>query len=252
VLDRKRFRSGSVRTWFTTSGPLPNPEPDFGFGSGLVPNFEPDRSPVQKGSGPNRGSEPDPGITTSYCPVDGRYDTLIDYATQWPQYWLVPLLNNENFDNDNTLIVLSFDKNELYTENNCILTLFLEAQSPTARGTHDLTYDIHYSLLSTVEVNWGLESLDCGDTKKCVFCCCFSLVRPPHISPRPAGPSQTSSPSSLTDHANTNVSSSNIPANATGAIPGPARPRTIRALHRAEYIRYRYLLQADPPLSYPA
>jgi hypothetical protein len=61
--DRKRFRSGSVRTRFTTSGPLPNPGPDFGSGSGPVPNFEPDFGPVRKGSGPNRGSEPDPGNT---------------------------------------------------------------------------------------------------------------------------------------------------------------------------------------------
>ena len=44
-------------------GPPPNPEPDFRFGSGLMLNLRPDFGPVQKSSGPNRGSEPDSGIT---------------------------------------------------------------------------------------------------------------------------------------------------------------------------------------------
>jgi len=55
--------SGSVRTGFTTLGPLPNLEPDFWFSSGAMPNLGLDFSPVQKGLGPNCGSEPDCGIT---------------------------------------------------------------------------------------------------------------------------------------------------------------------------------------------
>src|SRR5712691_12976841 len=58
-----RFRSGSVRTRFTTSGGPPNREPDFRSGSAPMLNFEPDFGPVRKGSGPNRGSELDCGIT---------------------------------------------------------------------------------------------------------------------------------------------------------------------------------------------
>ena len=61
VLSRPstRFRSGSVRTRFTTSLGAPNPEPDFRSGSASMLNFEPDFGPVRKGSGPNRSSEPD-------------------------------------------------------------------------------------------------------------------------------------------------------------------------------------------------
>ena len=52
----------------------------------------------------------------SSCPVGDRYDILINYAAQWPQYWLIPLLSKENFNDHATLIVLSLDKNESYTE----------------------------------------------------------------------------------------------------------------------------------------
>ena len=59
-----RFRSGSVRTRFTTSLGVPNREPDFRSGSASMLNLEPDFGPVRKGLGPNRSSEPDSGNTT--------------------------------------------------------------------------------------------------------------------------------------------------------------------------------------------
>ena len=101
--------------------------------------------------------------------VDDGHDTSIDYAAQWLQYWLVPLLSNENFNDNNTLVVLTFDENESYNENNCVLTLLLGGAVPkSAWGTTDSTYYTHYSLLSTVEANWGLGSLGRGDTNKYV------------------------------------------------------------------------------------
>jgi hypothetical protein len=101
--------------------------------------------------------------------VDDGHDTSIDYAASWLQYWLVPLLSNSNFNDNGTLVVLTFDENESYTENNCVLTLLLGGAIPeSARGTTDSTYYTHYSLLSTVEANWGLGSLGRGDTNKYV------------------------------------------------------------------------------------
>jgi hypothetical protein len=101
--------------------------------------------------------------------VNDGHDTSIDYAASWLQYWLVPLLSNPNFNDNGTLVVLTFDENESYTENNCVLALLLGGAVPqSARGTTDSTYYTHYSLLSTVEANWGLGSLGRGDTNKYV------------------------------------------------------------------------------------
>ena len=101
--------------------------------------------------------------------LDDGHDTSIDYAASWLQYWLVPLLNNSNFNDNGTLVVLTFDENESYTENNCVLTLLLGGAVPErAWGTTDSTYYTHYSLLSTVQANWALQSLGRGDTNKYV------------------------------------------------------------------------------------
>ncbi|KAH9991860.1 phosphoesterase family-domain-containing protein [Russula vinacea] len=138
--------------------------------------------------------------------VDDGHDTSVDYAASWLQYWLVPLLNDTNFNDNNTLIVLTFDENESYTENNCVLALLLGGAVPNnARGTTDSTYYTHYSLLSTVEANWGLGSLGRGDTNK-TLSNVFSFV------------------AAATGYTNVNVSSSDVLTNATGTIPGPLNP----------------------------
>ena len=155
------------------------------------------------------------------------HDTSIDYAAQWLQYWLVPLLSNENFNDNKTLIVLSFDENESYTENNCVLTLLLGGAVPdSARGSNDSTYYTHYSLLSTVEANWGLGSLGRGDTNKCVFRCSFHPTLSAHMPPRPTGPSRTSSPSSPIQRA---IQISTFPA--------PITPQTQLARYQARSIQ---------------
>jgi len=134
--------------------------------------------------------------------VDDGHDTSIDYAAQWLQYWLVPLLSNENFNDNNTLVVLTFDENESYNEHNCVLTLLLGGAVPkSAWGTTDSTYYTHYSLLSTVEANWGLGSLGRGDTNK-TLSNVFSFV------------------ANATGYTNLNISSSDVLTNATGTIPG--------------------------------
>jgi hypothetical protein len=109
--------------------------------------------------------------------VNDGHDTSVEYAAAWLEFWLAPLLSDQNFNDNKTLIVLAFDENESYTENNCVLTLLLGGAVPdSARGTNDSTYYTHYSLLSTVEANWGLGSLGRGDTNKSVSRC--SLLTP--------------------------------------------------------------------------
>jgi len=138
--------------------------------------------------------------------VDDGHDTSIDYAASWLQFWLYPLLNDTNFNDNGTLIVLTFDETETYTVNNNVLTILLGGAVPkSAWGTTDSTYYTHYSLLSTVEANWGLGSLGRGDTNK-TLSNVFSFV------------------AAATGYTNLNVSSDDVLTNATGTIPGPLNP----------------------------
>lgn len=99
--------------------------------------------------------------------VNDAHDTDIDFAADWLEYWLVPLLSDPAFNDNKTLIVLTFDENETFDINNRIYTLLLGGAVPERlRGTTDNTYYTHYSTLSTVENNWGLGSLGRGDTNK--------------------------------------------------------------------------------------
>ncbi|KAI0672284.1 phosphoesterase family-domain-containing protein [Trametes maxima] len=96
--------------------------------------------------------------------VNDGHDTTIDFVGDWLNYWLVPLLKDERFNTNRTLILLTFDETETYTINNRIYTLALGGGVPARlRGTTDSTFYTHYSALSTVEANWGLAALGRGD-----------------------------------------------------------------------------------------
>jgi Phosphoesterase family len=102
--------------------------------------------------------------------VNDGHDTSQSYIDQWLQFWLVPLLKDTNFNDNRTLILLTFDENETGTENNQVASVLLGGAIPRqARGTVDETFYTHYSTLSTVEANWGLGSLGRGDTNKYVL-----------------------------------------------------------------------------------
>ena len=58
-----RFEPGSDR--FSPIAHSLNLDPDLGFGSAISLNSDPNLGPVLVGSGSNRGSEPNIGITTS-------------------------------------------------------------------------------------------------------------------------------------------------------------------------------------------
>jgi acid phosphatase len=93
------------------------------------------------------------------------HDTNTTTAATWSRTFIEPLLTNDYFMND-TLVVLTWDENEQYTEENKVFAILLGGAIPPAfKNTTDNTFYNHYSLLSTVEANWGLPSLgrwDCG------------------------------------------------------------------------------------------
>ncbi|KAK4057344.1 hypothetical protein OIO90_001410 [Microbotryomycetes sp. JL221] len=102
--------------------------------------------------------------------VNDAHDTTIDFTSQWLEYFLYPLLQDQKFNNNETLVLLTFDESETYTVNNNVYTIALGGvidNLELANKTDD-TYYTHYSLLSTVQNNWGLGSLGRQDTNKTV------------------------------------------------------------------------------------
>ncbi|KAN0135813.1 Phosphoesterase family domain containing protein [Lactarius tabidus] len=140
--------------------------------------------------------------------VDDGHDTTIDFAGGWVDFWLSSLLNDTNFNDNRTLILLTFDETETYTINNHIFAVLLGGAIPeSSRGTVDSTYYTHYSSLSTVEANWGLGSLGRGDTNK-TLSNVYSFV------------------ANATNYTNLDISAADIPlTNLTGNIPGPLNAR---------------------------
>ncbi|KZW01632.1 hypothetical protein EXIGLDRAFT_709905 [Exidia glandulosa HHB12029] len=138
--------------------------------------------------------------------VNDAHDTTIDFAADWLQFWLMPLLGNKNFNTNRTLILLTFDESETAREGNRLFTLLLGGSVPTKlHGTNDTLYYTHYSALSTVENNWGLGSLGRGDTNA-TLSNVFTLV------------------ANATGYTK-NVNVTNPPQNNdSGMIPGPLNP----------------------------
>ncbi|GFZ44567.1 acid phosphatase [Saitozyma sp. JCM 24511] len=101
--------------------------------------------------------------------VNDAHDTDVTFVSAWLSYWLVPLLNNTQFNNNRTLIQLTFDENESYTIQNTVYTVLLGGAVPeNLRGTNDSTFYTHYSMMSSTQNNWGLGSLGRQDTNKTV------------------------------------------------------------------------------------
>ncbi|KAF8955930.1 hypothetical protein BGZ46_002509 [Entomortierella lignicola] len=94
------------------------------------------------------------------------HDTTVAYAGQWLTGFLNPLLKNTNFIK-RTLVVVTFDESETYSEpTNHVLGLLFGDVVSSKVNTVDSMFYTHYSLISTVENNWGLGNLgrnDVGD-----------------------------------------------------------------------------------------
>ncbi|KXX82306.1 putative acid phosphatase [Madurella mycetomatis] len=101
--------------------------------------------------------------------MNDGHNTSLEFATEWSHKFLQPLLDGKAFD-EKTLIMLTYDESETYTEPNHIVTLLLGSAIPPAlKGTEDDTFYTHYSMLSTVEANWGLPNLGRYDVGANVF-----------------------------------------------------------------------------------
>lgn len=90
------------------------------------------------------------------------HNTTLAYATSWAHNFLKPLLANDSsiFGSGKTLIQLTYDESEDYSQPNKISSLLLGNAVPASlKGTQDDTFYTHYSILSSVENNWGLPNL---------------------------------------------------------------------------------------------
>ncbi|KAF8129272.1 phosphoesterase family-domain-containing protein, partial [Boletus edulis] len=139
--------------------------------------------------------------------LDDAHDTNVKYAGDWLDYWLVPLLQDPNFNSPNTLILLTFDENGDYSINNQIYSLLLGGAIPqNLWGTTDDTFYSHYSTLSTVQNNWGLDNLGRQDINKTLNNV-FAFV------------------ADKTGYKNNGLTTENLPPlNLTGTYPGPLNP----------------------------
>ncbi|KAE9370696.1 phosphoesterase-domain-containing protein [Stipitochalara longipes BDJ] len=97
------------------------------------------------------------------------HDTSVTTAAQWARSFLTPLLSNSNFMN-NTLVLLTFDESETYTNNNQVFSILLgDAVPASSHGTTDSKSYNHYSQMATVENNWSLGNLGLNDSTASAF-----------------------------------------------------------------------------------
>jgi acid phosphatase len=95
----------------------------------------------------------------------------VTVAGAWARSFLEPLLADQYFNANRTLIVLTFDERENYfTLQNRVFTVLLgSAIGSDLVGTTNSTRFSHYSLTKTAEVNWDLPSLTDHDAEAIPF-----------------------------------------------------------------------------------
>ncbi|GLB44907.1 putative phosphoesterase family protein [Lyophyllum shimeji] len=98
------------------------------------------------------------------------HDTNVTFTGKWAKDFIEPLLQNPNFNDDRTLVVLTFDENEAGSQPNRVFTILLGGAVPKELigKTDDNFYD-HYSTIATVEANWNLHTLGRWDVGANVF-----------------------------------------------------------------------------------
>lgn len=97
------------------------------------------------------------------------HDTSVTTAGQWTRNFITPLLTNPNFM-QNTLVLITFDENRTKNIQNRVFSILLgDAVPANLVGTTDSNFYDHYSEISTVEANWGLDTLGRWDVGANVF-----------------------------------------------------------------------------------
>jgi len=93
------------------------------------------------------------------------HDTSVAFGADWLRGFLAPKQSNPNFSRD-TLVVVTWDEDD-YLENNHIHTALL---GPLVKSNVvDNTRYSLYSIIATVEKNWGLKTLGRGDATANAF-----------------------------------------------------------------------------------
>ncbi|KAI0442835.1 phosphoesterase [Xylaria telfairii] len=101
--------------------------------------------------------------------LNDGHNTSLDYATNWVREFLKPLLTDGAFA-EKTLVQLTYDETEDYSQPNRIASLLMGNAVPKKLlGTTDNTFYTHFSILSTMENNWGLPNLGRFDVGANVF-----------------------------------------------------------------------------------
>ncbi|KAI0156482.1 phosphoesterase family-domain-containing protein [Xylariaceae sp. FL1272] len=103
--------------------------------------------------------------------LNDGHNTTLDYATNWSREFLKPLLTEGGFSSsERTLIQLTYDEAEDYSQPNQIASLLLGNAVPDSlKGTKDGTFYTHYSILATMQNNWELPNLGRFDVGANVF-----------------------------------------------------------------------------------
>ncbi|THX18849.1 phosphoesterase-domain-containing protein [Aureobasidium pullulans] len=97
------------------------------------------------------------------------HDTSVTTAGRWAKDFLMPLLNDTRFM-QNTLVLVTFDESHNYAIQNRVFSILLgDSIATELQGTEDNNFYNHYSELSTVEANWGLDTLGRWDVGANVF-----------------------------------------------------------------------------------
>ena len=95
--------------------------------------------------------------------TNDAHDTNIKVAGQWTRDFMTPLLKNDYFMN-NTLVLITFDENETYGEQNTVFSILLGGViSDDLKGTTDSTFYNHYSQIASAEANWDIYHLGRND-----------------------------------------------------------------------------------------
>ncbi|KAG6853122.1 hypothetical protein C0991_006732 [Blastosporella zonata] len=98
------------------------------------------------------------------------HDTSVTTAGTWANNFLTPLLANPNFNDNKTLVILTFDETGTSSIANKVFTIILGGALPASLvGTSDANVYTHYSTIATVEANWGLHTLGRWDVGANVF-----------------------------------------------------------------------------------
>ncbi|RUS23449.1 phosphoesterase family-domain-containing protein [Endogone sp. FLAS-F59071] len=97
---------------------------------------------------------------------DDGHNTNLATASKWLKGFLTPKLSEPNFIT-NTVVLITFDESETQSGPNQVYSA-LVGPVVSVQGSDNTAYT-HYSMLATIEENWGLGNLGQNDVDAIVF-----------------------------------------------------------------------------------